>query len=185
MERAFVGFVRAVQGEAENSGKSVNLETAVADLGQQPMESNVECTFCLYMPESNKAVLSELKDAFPVVLPAGQPLVRLGHEFKIDLQDDAPPVHRSIHKLSPMELAEAKRQIEYMLEHGFICPSQSPYGAPVLFAPKKDRGLRFCIDYRWLNKKTIRNQYPFPLPEEMFDRLGGSRVFSKTDLQVG
>ena len=74
---------------------------------------------------------------------------------------------------SSMDLAEAKRQIEFMLEHGFIRPSQSPYGAPVLSVPKKDGGLRFCIDYWWLNKKTIRNRYPLPLPEEMFDRLGG------------
>ena len=109
----------------------------------------------------------------------------MGHEFKIELEDDAPPVHRPIYKLSPLELAEAKKQIEYMLEHGFIQPSNSPYGAPVLFAPKKDGGLRFCIDYRWLNKKTIRNQYPLPLPEELFDRLGGSRVFSKVDLRSG
>ena len=90
-----------------------------------------------------------------------------------------------IYKLSPMELAEAKRQIEYMLEHGIIRPSQSPYGVPVLFAPEKDGGLRFCIDYRWLNKKTIRNRYPLPLPEETFDRLGGSCVFRKIDLQDG
>ena len=72
-----------------------------------------------------------------------------------------------------------------MLEHGFIQPSESPYGAPVLFAPKKDGGLRFCIDYRWLNKKTITNRYPLPLPEEMFDHLGGSKVFSTIDLKSG
>ena len=74
--------------------------------------------------------------------------------------------------LSPMELAEAKRQIEYMLQHGFIRPSQSQDDALVLFAPKKDGGLRFCIDYWWLKKKTIGNRYPLPLPEEIFDRLG-------------
>ena len=184
MERAFVGFIRAVPEEAENSGKSVNLKTALADLGQQPMESSVESTFRSDMPESIKVVLSEFKDVCPVDLPAGRPPVRLGHEFKIDLQDDTPPVHRPIYKLSPMELAEAKRQIEYMLEHGFIRPSQSPYGAPVLFAAKKDGGLRFCIDDRWLNKKTIGNQYPLPLPEEVFDRLEGSRLFNKIDLQA-
>ena len=94
-------------------------------------------------------------------------------------------MHRPIYKLSPFELDEAKKQIEYMLEHGFIQPSESPWGAPVLFAPKKDGGFRFCINYRWLNKKTIRNRYPLPLPEEMMDRLGGARVFSKTDLKSG
>ena len=72
-----------------------------------------------------------------------------------------------------------------MLEHGFIRPSDSPYGAPVLFAPKKDGGLQFCIDYHWLNKRTVRNRYPLPLPEEMLDRLGGATVFSKIDLRLG
>ena len=108
VEQAFVGFIRAAPGEAENSGKSVNLKTALVDSGQQPMESNVKSTFRSDKPESIKAVLSEFKDAFPVDLPAGRPPVRLGHEFKIDLQDDTPPVHGPIYKLSPMELAEAK-----------------------------------------------------------------------------
>ena len=72
-----------------------------------------------------------------------------------------------------------------MLEHGFIRPSQSPWGAPVLFVPKKDGTLRFCVDYQWLNKKTIRNRYPLPLPEEMMDRLRGAQVFSKIDLRSG
>ena len=90
------------------------------------MEPDVRSIFRSDMPESNKVVLSEFKDVFPVDLLAGRPLVRLGHEFKIDLQDDTPPVHSPIDKLSPMELAESKRQIEYMLEHSFIRPSQSP-----------------------------------------------------------
>ena len=72
-----------------------------------------------------------------------------------------------------------------MLEHGFIRPSDPPYGAPILFAPKKDGGLRCCIDYWWLNKKTVKNRYPLPLPEEMFDRLGNSKVFNKIDLKSG
>ena len=72
-----------------------------------------------------------------------------------------------------------------MLDKGFIRPSDSPYGAPVLFVPKHDGGLQFCIDYRWLNKKTIKNRYPLPLPGEMFDRLGGAKVFSKIDLKSG
>ena len=72
-----------------------------------------------------------------------------------------------------------------MLEHEFIRPSDSPYGAPVLFVPKKDGSLWFCIDYRWLNKQTIRNRYPLPLPKEMLDRLGDARVFSKIDLKSG
>ena len=101
------------------------------------------------------------------------------------MEPDTKPVHRPIYKLSPLELEEGKKQIEYMLEHGFIRPSESPWGAPMLFAPKKDGGLRFCIDYRWLNKKKIRNWYPLLLPKEMMDRPGGARVFSKIDLKSG
>ena len=105
-----------------------------------------------------------------------------GHEFKIDLEDEVPPVHRPLYKMSPLELKEAKKQIESMLEHGFIRLLDSPNGAPILFVPKKDGSLRFCIDYRWLNKKTVKNKYSLPLPEELFDRLGSAKVFSKIDL---
>ena len=72
-----------------------------------------------------------------------------------------------------------------MLEHGFIRPSQSPWGSPVSFVPKKDGSLRFCVDYRWLNKRTIRNPDLLPLLEEMMDCLRGSQVFSKIDLRSG
>ena len=72
-----------------------------------------------------------------------------------------------------------------MLKHEFIRPSNSPYGAPMLFVPKKDGSLRFCIDYRWLNKRTIWNRYPLPLPDKMLARLGGARVFRKIDLKSG
>ena len=96
-----------------------------------------------------------------------------------------PPFHRPLYNTSLLELEEAKKQIQLMLEHGFIRSSDSPYGAPVLFVPKKDRDLRFCIDYHWLNKKTVKNRYPLPLPEELFDRLGQAKVFSKIDLKSG
>ena len=86
---------------------------------------------------------------------------------------------------SLLELEEAKKQIQLMLKHGFIRPSDSPYGALVLFVPKKDGSLRSCIDYRWLNKKTVKNKYPLPLPKELFDRLGQAKVFSKIDLKSG
>ena len=69
-----------------------------------------------------------------------------------------------------------------MLEHGYIRPSISPYGAPVLFAPKKDGGFRFCIDYCWLNKKTIKNRYPLSFPKELFDCLGGATIYNNINL---
>ena len=109
VERAFVGFIRDVPGEGANSGKSVDMETAVADSGQQPMESNMESTFRSDIPESIKPVLSEFKDVFPVGLLAGRPPIRLGHEFKIGLQDETLPLHSPVYKLSPMELVKSKR----------------------------------------------------------------------------
>ena len=107
------------------------------------------------LPKCVKAVLDDFCDVFPADLPKETPPVREGHEFKIELDDETPPVHRPLYKVSPLELQEARTQIEYLLEHKFIRPSDSPYGAPVLFLPKKDGGLRMCIDYRWLNKKTV------------------------------
>ena len=109
----------------------------------------------------------------------------MGRKFTIELEDETPLVHRPIYMLRPLELEESKEQIDYMLEHGYIRPSRSPCRAPVLFTPKKDGRLQFCIDYHRLNKKTIRSQYPLPLPEQMCDRLGGSKVFRKMDLRSG
>ena len=82
---------------------------------------------------------------------------------KIDLEDEAPLIHKPLSKLSLLELIEAKNQIQEMLEHEFIHPSNSSYGVAMLFVPKKDGNLRFCIDYCWLNKCTIHNRYPSPL----------------------
>ena len=87
--------------------------------------------------------------------------------------------------MSPLKLDEAKKQIENMLEHGFIRPSDSPYGAPVLLVPKKDGSFRFCADYHWLSKKTVKNKYPLLLLEELFNRLGSAKVFSNIDLRQG
>ena len=165
VDQAYLGFIRLVKDEKEQ--KIVPMVSEKIDT-----RCDVEKAFHEDMPESIKVVLLDYKDIFPTDLPPGLPPVRMGHEFKIELEDDTPPIHRPIYKLSPLELEEARKQIQYMLKHGYIRPSISPYVAPVLFAPKKDGGLRFCIDYRWLNKKTIKNRYPLPLPEELFDRLG-------------
>ena len=88
-------------------------------------------------------------------------LVCQGHQFKIDLKDEVPLVHRPLYKMTPLELEEARKQIESMLDHGFIRPSDSPYGGLILFVPQKDGGLQFCIDYRSLNNKTAKNKYHF------------------------
>ena len=87
--------------------------------------------------------------------------------------------------MAPAELKELKRQIKELEEKGFIRPSMSPWGAPVLFVQKKDHTLRLCTDFRELNKVTIKNKYPLPRIDDLFDQLQGSRVFSKIDLQSG
>jgi hypothetical protein len=79
------------------------------------------------------------------------------------------------------DLGELKQQIEDLLEKGFIQPSSSPWGAPFLFVDKKDGSIRMCIDYMDLNEVTIKNKYPLPRIEDLFDQLRGAKVFSKVD----
>ena len=112
-------------------------------------------------------------------------LTRMGNEFKIDLEDETQHIHRPLYKLSPLELEEAKKRIQHMLEHGFIRTAEFPYGAPVFFVTKKNGSLQFCIDYHCVNKHNIRNWYPFLVPEEMINRLGVAKVFSKKRFKVG
>ena len=84
-----------------------------------------------------------------------------------------------------MELKELKLQLQELLEKGFIRLSVSPWGAPVLFVKKKDGTLRLCIDYRQLNKMTVKNKYPLPRIDDLFDQLKGVSIFSKIDLRSG
>ena len=85
----------------------------------------------------------------------------------------------------PTELKELKIQLQELLDKGFIRLSVSPWGAPVLFVKKKDGTLRMCIDYRQINKVTVKNKYPLPRIEDLFDQLKGAGVFSKIDLRSG
>ena len=87
--------------------------------------------------------------------------------------------------MAPLELKELKLQLQELLEKGFIRPSVSPWGAPVLFVKKKDSTLWLCIDYRQLNKLTIKNKYPLPRIDDLFDQLKGASIFSKIDLRSG
>ena len=87
--------------------------------------------------------------------------------------------------MSPAEMAEVKRQLDEYLEKGFIRPSTSPYGAPILFTRKKDGTLRICVDYRALNKNTKKDAYPIPRIDDLLDRLQKARLFSKIDLSQG
>ena len=104
-------------------------------------------------------------------------------EFTIDLIPRTKPISIPPYRMAPTELRELKAQLEELLSKGFIRPSISPWGAPALFVKKKDGSLRLCIDYRQLNRVTIRNQFPLPRIDELFDQLQGSRVYSKIDLR--
>ena len=88
------------------------------------------------------------------------------------------------YRMAPVELQELKVQIQELLDKGFIRPSTSPWGAPVLFSKKKDKTIRLCIDYRQLNRVTIKNRYPFPRIDDIFSQLRGLRVYSKIDLRT-
>ena len=106
-------------------------------------------------------------------------------EVAIDVVPGATPASITLYRMTPVELKELKLQLQELLEKRFIRPSVSPWGAPVLFVKKKDGTLRLCIDYRQLNKLTIKNKYPLPRIDDLFDQLKGASIFSKIDLRSG
>ncbi|GJV90894.1 putative reverse transcriptase domain-containing protein [Tanacetum coccineum] len=114
----------------------------------------------------------------------GLPLVRQV-EFQIDLILGTTPVARAPYRLAPSEMQELSNQLKELSGRGFIRPSTSPWGAPVLFVKKKDGSFKMCIDYRELNKLSVKNRYPLPMIDDLFDQLQGSSVYSKIDLRSG
>ena len=135
-------------------------------------------------PRDLAELLNEFQDIFPSELPKGLPPRRVvDHKIETDPKERIPT--RPIYRLSFFELQELKQQLADMTEKGFIRPSVSPFGAPVLFVKKKDGSLRMCVDYRGLNKVTRKNSYPLPRIDDLFDQLQGARIFSKIDLRSG
>ncbi|GJT11645.1 putative reverse transcriptase domain-containing protein [Tanacetum coccineum] len=128
-------------------------------------------------------VIRDFPEVFPDELPGLPPPRQF--EFRIDLIPGAAPVARAPYRLAPSEMKELSKQLQELLEKGFIRPSSSPWGAPVLFVIKKDGSFRMCIDYRKLNKLTIKNRYPLPRIDDLFDQLQGSSIYSKIDLRSG
>ncbi|KAG8487500.1 hypothetical protein CXB51_018708 [Gossypium anomalum] len=128
-------------------------------------------------------VVCEFSDVFPEELPGLPPEREV--EFSIDLIPGTTPISIAPYRMAPTELKELKTQLQELVDRSFIRPSHSPWGAPVLFVKKKDGSLRLCIDYRQLNKVTIKNKYPLPRIDDLFDQLKGATVFSKIDLRSG
>jgi hypothetical protein len=125
-------------------------------------------------------VVREFSDVFPDDLPEMPP--ERATEFKIELKPSTAPIAKAPYKMSPMEMKDLKIQLEGLLDKGYIRPSTSPWGCSVLFVEKKDKELRLCVDYWLLNTVTIKNKYPLPRIDILFDQLARAQVFSKIDL---
>nr|GFA54503.1 putative reverse transcriptase domain-containing protein [Tanacetum cinerariifolium] len=125
-------------------------------------------------------IFRDFLEVFPedlLGIPPARPV-----EFQIDLVPGVVPVARAPYRLAPSEIKELAKQLQELSDKGFIRPSSSPWGAPVLFVKKKDGSFRICIDYRELNKLTVKNRYPLPGIDDLFDQLQGSSVYSKINL---
>jgi hypothetical protein len=130
-----------------------------------------------------KVFLDEFKDVFSDDLKDLAPKREVDHA--IDLVADAAPIARAPYRHSLAQQSELENQLNDLLSKGNIRPSKSLWGAPILFVKKKDGSLRLCVDYRGLNKLTIKNKYPLPRVDDLFDHLHGSKIFSKINLKSG
>jgi hypothetical protein len=119
------------------------------------------------LPHAWECMLTEFEDVFPTDQPGLPPERSVAME--IALEEEAKQVAKPAFRVSPAEMDELKKQLSLLIENGLIRPSVSPWSAPVLFAPKKDAGLRMCLDYRALNKLTVKNKCPIPRIDEIFD----------------
>nr|GEZ89594.1 putative reverse transcriptase domain-containing protein [Tanacetum cinerariifolium] len=128
-------------------------------------------------------VVQEFLEVFHEDLPGIPPTRQV--EFQIDLVPGAAPVARAPYRLAPSEMKELSDQLQELSDKGFVRPSSSPWGAPVLFFKKKDGSFWMCIDYKELNKLTVKNRYPLPRIDDLFDQLQGSSIYSKIDLRSG
>jgi hypothetical protein len=124
-------------------------------------------------------VVHEFPDELPGITPDRD------IKFVIEMMPGTAPIYKTPYRMATLELAELKEHIKDLLEKGFIHPSSSPWEAPVIFVPKNDDTQRLCMDYRALNKVTVKNKYPLPRIDDLFDQLRGACVFSKIDLRSG
>ncbi|GJS32629.1 putative reverse transcriptase domain-containing protein [Tanacetum coccineum] len=131
----------------------------------------------------NVPIIQDFPEVFPEDLLGLPPTRQV--EFQIDLIPGAAPIVRAPYRLAPSEMKKLSEQLKELSDKGIIRPSSSPWGAPVLFVKKKDGSFRMCIDYRELNKLTVKNRYPLPRIDNLFDQLQGSSVYSKIDLRSG
>ncbi|GJR30809.1 putative reverse transcriptase domain-containing protein [Tanacetum coccineum] len=181
-------------GNESNNGRESQLAIISCSKAQEYMAKGCQIFLSQISAkkEEGKSKGKQLKDVpivrdFPKVfledlsgLPPAQPM-----EFQIDLIPGAAPVARAPYRLAPFEMKELSEQLQEISDKGFIRPSSSPWGASVLFVKKNDGSFRICIDYRELNKLTVKNRYPLLRIDDLFDQLQGSNIYSKIDLRLG
>src|SRR5881394_4085435 len=183
-----VGWMEQHGAEIDISTRTVSLNTPdgtrriVLSLPEHPVTSG---SVCALEVESLEAipVVREYPDVFPEDLPGLPPDHAV--EFSIELLPGTAPVFRRPYKMSSNDLAEMKVQLQDLLDKGFIRPSSSPWGCSAMFVDKKDQTKRLVVDYRPLNEVTVKNKYPLPDINILFDQLSGAKVFSKIDLRSG
>ncbi|GJR98590.1 putative reverse transcriptase domain-containing protein [Tanacetum coccineum] len=183
-----------VQGDKSDKEKKSTLSIISCVKAQKYMEKGCQLFLAQVTMKENKdkskekrledvPTVRDFPEVFPEDLPGLPPIRQV--EFQIDLVPGAAPVARAPYRLAPSEMEELSTQLQELSDKGFIRPSSSPWGAPVLFVKKKDGSFRMCIDYRELNKLTVKNRYPLPRIDDLFDQLQGSSVYSKIDLRSG
>ena len=160
------------------SGIKKGEQTYVAALVEIKPDQFVE------VPDQIASVLEDYADVMPPQLPKMLP-PRRAFDHKIELEPGTKPPAQAPYRMAPSELVELRKQLNELLDAGCIQPSKAPYGAPVLFQKKADGSQRMCVDYRALNKVTIKNKYPIPNAADLFDRLSKASVFTKLDLRSG
>ncbi len=171
-------IVRVIDDEALVNSINVKL------LDVKNNDVNMKAVIHQQYVKLSESIVNDYSDVFPDELPLHLPPKR-SVDHRIELMPSEPPPSRAPFKLSTSEMKELKQQLDDLYKHGFIQPSQSPYGAPVLFVKKKDGSIRLCMDYRGLNKITIKNKYPVPRVDELLDQLQGATIFSLIDLRSG
>ncbi|GJY16246.1 putative reverse transcriptase domain-containing protein [Tanacetum coccineum] len=181
-------------GNESNDGRESRLTIISCSKAQEYMVKGCQIFLAQISAkkEEDKSEGKQLKDVpivrdFPEVFPEDLPGLPPARpvEFHIDLIPRAAPVARAPYRLAPSEIKELSKQLQELFDKGFIRPSSSPWGAPVLFVKKKNGSFRMCIDYRKLNKLTVKNRYPLPRIDDLFDQLQGSIIYSKIDLRSG
>ena len=177
-EPVYLAMVRTTNDDSADTGNLTNeaQEQRTVSVGEEKIKTPY--------PKQVQSVLDDCSDIFPRDLPAGLPPQR-DVDHRIELVPGAEPPHRAPYCMSPKGLDELKQQLRDLTEKGYIQPSVSLFGAPVLFVPKKDGGMCMCIGYRALSKVTVHNRYPLPRIDELLDRLWGAMFFTKINLRSG